>query len=655
MPVPALTLAAVEPKIHNITLKEPVDITVLDKLISSKLLKKSFHNPWAAKNFSTERKQLKAYKALIKAGCAEVKYSMVPGMSFGRSNPEKALGLFSIRRELRQTLAKGVMVDIDIENAHPTMLYQILKHHGIECDNLGDYVTNRAAYFDEVMTTYGVNREQAKKLFIELLFFGSFEKWAAEVGVFKEATKNIKNFKKEIQELGKLIKEKNPVIVAEIKKRKQKQKKTEYNETGSVVSYYLQEIERRILETIFVYCLSTGRIPNGKAVLCADGLMLLLECYDESLLTTFNELIKRDFGLDLRFTTKPFTQDYCAILDDNLLSESDIVKDELDGYDAAELVVDQEVDFSIKTLQELFEADVAELGAERYIEHFHFTKSFKYFDSYHAYFYLSNSVNKIYKSEISAYKDFMRSFDHIFVKVEKSSTRFTQLYNECKHKRIHSTFQFAPNKAIVDDKFNLFRGFKYSTADNSTYDPTVIQPFIDHLHYITKEDSLPPAAPHLLSDYMLNWFSHIIQKPEVKTKVALVLFSMTEGVGKNIISDIFSELLAGYSAKFRDTAALTDKFNVEMMGKLFVVGDEINARAQEVANELKDIITRTVEVIEPKGKDKMLLEDFKNYYFTTNNENVFKVSNTFRRFQFIECPEDKKGAEYYTALFGFLS
>jgi hypothetical protein len=652
MPFPSLTATPTDSASHEITLKEPVDMAILDKLISSSLLKTSFHNPWAAAHFSSERKQLREYRKLVKGGFAHVTYKMVKGMSYGRSNPERALGLFSLRREIRQTLAKGKLIDIDIKNAHPTMLYQIMKHYGRKCANLKAYVENRDTYLADVMKEYGVTRDEAKNLFIALLFFGSFEEWASKLSITKPATLAIDNFKMEIQTLGKIIKENNPAIIAEVEKRKKEQGYDKYNETGSVVSWYLQEIERQILDVLFNYCKGKGLIPDDIAVRAADGLMLLESIYDESLLTTFNEIIKAEFELDLEFMTKPFTQDYLEILDSNQLTEAEIVTQDMGGYDNT-LTVNTEEDFSVKKLGELFFADTEALDVEQYTDNFHNTKSFKYFDAYHGYFYLSNTVNKIYKNEITPYAEFSKSFEHLYVKLKKGVLKFTNLYSNSSHKRIYSTFQFAPNKKTTDDKFNLFRGFKYNTVDNTTYDPEVVQPFINHIHYITREDALPSAAPHPVSDYLLNWFSHIVQKPDVKTKVAIVIFSMTEGVGKNIISDIFGELLHGYCGKFRDTSALTDKFNGEMMGKLFVVGDEINARAQEVANELKDIITRIFENIEFKGRDKMLMEDFKNYFFTTNNENIFKVTNSDRRLELIEAPEEKKDAAYYTALFAF--
>ena len=69
------------------------------------------------------------------------------------------------------------------------------------------------------------------------------------------------------------IVELNPKIKSEIKKESKKDK-TPYEITNRTVSYYIQEIENRILETIYSYCKDHGYISNAVCCLCYDGLML---------------------------------------------------------------------------------------------------------------------------------------------------------------------------------------------------------------------------------------------------------------------------------------------------------------------------------------------------------------------------------------------
>jgi hypothetical protein len=643
-----LTLESQSCEIDNLILYEPIDLEILDKLLKSDLLKKNFHNPICNIKFEGgEFEQLTNYKKLIKNGVAEVKYNKVQNINFGRVHPKNALGLFNIRRELRHTLAKNKMVDIDIENCHPVILYQICKAHDIECDYLEEYVLNRQKYLDDVMNTYNVDRDSAKKLFIQLLYFGGFESWAEKLNIQQQPTKMIIRFKKEVQEIGKIICDNNNDIRKIIKKRKEEQKKKDFNEIGTTVSYYLQEIECRILETIYLYCVKNKIVKNNVCVLCADGLMIEKENYKSELLNEFEKLIKNKFGFNLKFTQKEMNQDYLSILDNHLISDDDIIKNQMNGYNNN---IDFGKCFKYSIFQNLFNSDLEELGSDKYIEFFQYTKSFKYFNNYHCYLYLSCKYYKIDADEIETYNDFLNAFNDLNFTHNKTKYKFCSLYDSSKYKNSFSKLDFIPSKNINSDVYNLFKGFKYD-SDNNEYDETIIKPFVDHVKFLCSNDS----KKNELSDYILNWMAHIIQKPEYKTEVAIVFYSIIEGAGKNIVFDIFEKLLGNYSAKFKDTADLTSRFNGQMMAKLFCIGDEINARAQEVANELKDIITRKSEIIEFKGKDKFKCMDYKNYAFTTNNENVFKISNCDRRYLFIECPDEKKSLNYFKPLIDILN
>ena len=570
-------------------------------------------------------------------------------MEFGRVNPKEALGLHNIRREIRHTLAKNTFVDIDIENCHPVLLYQVCKANNIECDYLEEYVNNRNKYLKEVMDTYNVDRDKAKKLFIIIMYFGGFNSWADEFNIKGEPTKNLIRFKKEVQEIGKVIYNNNNEIKKNVKKRKTEQKKKDYNEVGSVVSYYLQELECRILENIYTYCTRNNIIKNKIAVLCADGLMIQKENYKSELLNIFSDISKKKFGFDLKFVVKDMNNDYLDILDKHILSDNEISLRQMDGYNNDIDLNSFEI-FKITKFDEFFKNDLNELGEEKYIKFFELTKSYKYFNNFHAFFYLSSKYYIIKGSRLESYADFNNSFNEFHFFHNRIKYKFTSMFDMSKNKKVYSSLDFIPNNKYDDEIYNLFQGFKYD-SENNDFNDEIVKPYLDHIKFICSNDS----KQNEVYEYILNWMSHIVQKPEVKTDVALVFYSIIEGAGKNIIFDIFSKLMGSYSARFKDTDDLTSRFNSQMMGKLFCVGDEINARAQEVANELKDIITRKDEVIEFKGKDKIFCKDYKNYTFTTNNENVFKVSNCDRRYLFIECPDEKKSLEYFTPLVDLLN
>lgn len=657
------TIQAQNSILNNIECYEPINIDYLNKLLHSDLLKSTFHNPFAGTKWSNERQQLIGYKKLYdeKTKMCKVKYEKVKQpkkkkknteekeyIAYGRVNPQNGLGLYNIRREIRQTLCKDYLIDIDIENAHPTILLQLCNMNDMNPDRLEEYVFNRQEKLDEIMTNYKCSKDDAKTLFIILLYFGSFNKWISSRKIENsddyKPTKFCDKFKKELGEIGNHIIEKNKDLVDFVEERKEKD--TEYNKIGSVVSYYLQEIECRILETIYKYCIKNHYIINNVCVLTADGIMIEKDKYKPSLLNDFNQIIKDKFGFDLKFTVKDMNQDFINILDKHLLTDDQYELELLDGYDT-KIIHNKNEKFDVYLLTKYFNEDIKELGYDNYKEYFHLTKSFKYFNNYHCFFYENATVYRIFNTDINSYKKFNDSFNDLVARdsEDRFIFNFTKLYNECQHKIKYSKFTFEPNKKQKDDEYNLFTGFIYDD-DNNYYNQETIDIYLDHIKYICNNDEKA-------YNYFINWLSHIIQKPEQKNLTAMVFYSIIEGIGKNFVFDIYAELLKGYTTTFRDTEALTDRFNGEMMGKLFVLGDEINARAQEVANELKNIITRQKEIIEFKGRDKIQIDDYKNYAFTTNNENVFKVSNSDRRFVFVECPEEIKDTEYYNKLVQF--
>lgn len=621
-------------RINDIILFESVDITVIDKLIHSNLLLKTVKNSFTNIYYSNEREQLMEYYKLIKNGKACVQYEK-PNI-FGRVYPKRGLSLFCFRREIRHTLAKGLYIDVDIKNCHYDVIYQICKKNKIQCNYVEDYVKNRDKYLNKIIKKYNVSRGQAKELFIIILCGGSFNTWCYDNNILSsEQLQFITDLKENIDNISKTILIDNPDIVSMLKKKK--------NISGTVLSFFLQEIECGILYTIFSYCIDNNIITNLDSVLCADGIMIEINNYTPELLAKFNEIIKLRHGFSLTFEVKDMNESYLDILDNHIMSNKEYEIELLDGYNN-EIFINNNEEFSFSKLKDYFFEDYQNINNKKFIDFFHLSKSFKYFDTFHAHFYINNSIYQISKNKnrLDCFTDFDLSFEQLHFTINKSKHKFTTLYNECKFKKTYSTFDFQPNKKETDDTYNLFKGFVFDD-DDLTFNQDTVDIYLNLIKYICKDEKDE-------YQYVINWLAHIIQKPAQKTNVALVFFSDTEGVGKNFMFDIYEKLLEGYCNKFKDTNSINERFNGDMMGKLFVIGDEIKGRTQEISNELKDIITRKKEVIEYKNKDKIIVNDYKNYAFTTNNQNVFKISITDRRYVFIECTDIPKPKSYYERL-----
>ena len=304
-----LTLQCKEHNIlRDIQCIEKIDSNKLYKLlITSNVLKSDLRY----KNvYENEKTQLINYlNNSIDDNSIKVKY--VKNL-YGRSLPQYSYGLHNIRRQVRHTICKDYYEDIDIINCHPEIYEQILKHNNIKCELLTNYNKNRDYYVNLVRNEYNIDRDMAKILFIRLLYGGSYDNWLNENN-FKNKLECLIKFNKEMWRNNKIIVEHNKELAEWIKTKKQS-----FNDS-TLVSYLLQEKEVQILEQLYCYSIQKKYITNNNVVLCADGMMILKENYNDNILKEFEELINKKFNINLKFINKKLDSYYSdKFIDDNI-------------------------------------------------------------------------------------------------------------------------------------------------------------------------------------------------------------------------------------------------------------------------------------------------------------------------------------------------
>ena len=360
MILPITLLPAIK-SLHNIKLFEIYDRKLFDKLLASSILNTDSWN-----NFENEKDQLEKYKDITyEAGLVGVRYRRSNGYRFGRVYPAHSLSLCSLRREIRHTIARDLFVDIDIANAHPALIYQTAKYHGIKCSTLEEYVLYREAKLLDVMQTYNVSRDIAKDLFIILLYFGSFQTWLKHAKLDKslKPSEFISKYIEERIHYGEWLETNNEAIAYDILQAKVRRNIFDYNEKASVVSIWCQEIEQRILYALYSYCKTKKYIDDDSiAVLCFDGIMLKKEKSKPSILEEFSKVIEDKLGYKLTFTKKELNQGYNELLAgctsdtasvDNSISEvSNDEAEEQDDSDVDDAEDKPETDASALELEE---------------------------------------------------------------------------------------------------------------------------------------------------------------------------------------------------------------------------------------------------------------------------------------------------------------
>lgn len=74
-----------------------------------------------------------------------------------------------ISRQCRYYLFKDSYFDIDLSNAHPTMLWAYAQRNNIETNTLNFYVSNREEFLEQIVVTDKITRSEAKTAVLRCL------------------------------------------------------------------------------------------------------------------------------------------------------------------------------------------------------------------------------------------------------------------------------------------------------------------------------------------------------------------------------------------------------------------------------------------------------------------------------------------------------
>ena len=280
--------------------------------------------------------------------CIEVRYFYDSKKKIGRIYPEGSLSLCCLRRELRHHLCEDKYIDIDMVNAHFKIADEIFNKNSIRFPILHDYVMNRERYLAAVSSHFSIpgcvnlldyktpdGYDEIKNLFIRILYFGKYEGWCRELGLPQiAAPKFLTTLKNEFDQIAEIIKENNPTFLELIPEDKK-------NVNGTIVSWFLQEHERRILEVAYQFLCKEKQIKKKECVLCFDGIMIKdigtnnnME-FLGTLLSKMTEFIRKTLGLNIDFKVKEF---------DKLIYEEELKKIEIEYVDDNLTIIDNHND-----------------------------------------------------------------------------------------------------------------------------------------------------------------------------------------------------------------------------------------------------------------------------------------------------------------------
>ena len=486
--------------------------------------------------------------------------------------------------------------DIDMKNAHPTILKYICKLNNILCPNLEYYINNR----DEVVCEL----PNGKTEFLKAL--------NKDTRNTKIKNRFFKLFDAEMKEIQKQI-YKLPAyshIVNSVPTNRS------YNWVGSALNRILCVYENKILQSV-ISVINQDHLEI--ASLMFDGLMVYGNHYEnKELLIKIEERVNQDFdGLNMMFSYKPH---------DNSISMPDDF----------EIAIKEKIDESkLKTFEKVsaeFEKNHCKI-----INKSIFIKE------------LQNNIIVMSKSQMNT------SYEHlVYEKMKTVDERDTVLeinfiddwLRNNKNQRCCDDVGIYPNGLICPEKhFNLWRNFAMEFVTEYEVKEKELKIILNHIKILC-------GNQEEVYEYFVNWIAQMIQYPAVKS-ICPVLISK-EGAGKGTLLTLLTQMLG--NNKVMDTTQpsrdVWGDFNGKMSQSFLVNLNELSkSEMVEAEGKFKGLVTDAKLTINNKGVNQYDIISYHRFIITTNKEEPINTTFDDRRNLIIRSSDEMIGnKEYFNKL-----
>jgi hypothetical protein len=563
----------------------------------------------------------------------------------GRFHALYSLSLQCISRQIRHTICSDFYIDIDIHNAHPTILKFICGLKGYACPILTKYCDDR----DGFCKNNNLETSEGKYLIIAIINGGT-----AEYNKIKNPSADLVLLIPEMKIIHNLIINDNRELYEKHKNERIEKKKT-YNHEASFMNIILRDLENKILNVIYEYFKK-----DKYAVLCFDGIMLRKDIkYD---LKGCEQEIFDKLNIRIILKVKPFEDAF------------DMSTYEIPMYDEIRLgfyrdkkhLIAQEIhiDFAQEwmnnslvlidnggkqfflTKNERYDSFIKENSIfYEQVKSDELLRSLKvkcniinpYFDSE-----FLIEVQKMSKSEVSNldYEDFKSLQKNMFSWLGNHSVKQKGYIADSMETNTLPNFNyvefhpFLERKGIplLRDSFNSFSGFPIENAYQFNVDYKNM--FKNSKFYKHLKEELIGGTDDLEFEHLLDHIADIIQDPStIKTNGHL--FYTAQGMGKGMLAKFMSKLIGSdHVISFQNPDAYFGKFNAEQSSKLLKVFEEVSDKGAAFKNHdrLKGDQSMPKERIEPKGINAYHIQHCARFWYFTNNENALYIEGDDRRF-----------------------
>lgn len=191
--------------------------------------------------------------------------------------------------------------------------------------------------------------------------------------------------------------------------------------------------------------------------------------------------------------------------------------------------------------------------------------------------------------------------------------------------------------------YNLFNGWGVKPVAGD------VSPYLEHL-----EKTICNGDTQAY-EYVLGWLAHLVQKPDEKPSVAIVLKAIP-GTGKGSMVKPISQIMGMYGIQVNGAGQIAGRFNATMANRIFIFADEVTINNGREADKLKGIISEPTINLERKGIDPEPMPNYARLIFASNSSQVLRASIRERRYLVLEpsaAIAQQKG--YFDRLHGWIN
>ena len=215
------------------------------------------------------------------------------------------------------------------------------------------------------------------------------------------------------------------------------------------------------------------------------------------------------------------------------------------------------------------------------------------------------------------------------MKTQKTIT-LDKLWNASHLRAQYTGLELAPGEPerTLSGALNTYRGFSADPEKGN------VQPYLDLLRHtiLRKKDR----------DFYEKYTAYKLQNPVTSYSLALVLQSLTQGVGKNLLVESCTRLFDDRHCTVVGQEVFSDQFTDWQRQKLFVVADEVSSsNTRAVSDKVKGWITATTNSINGKGQPRYSEANKISYFFISNHPDAVYIDKHDRRYAILECGNTK--------------